>query len=195
MTSAGRPYAAVMPSGRDHPLALDDWIEAGFALLAEGGFDSLRISRLCARLDVTKGSFYWHFEDIKAYRAALVDAWSELRTADRRRLISVDDVEPRRRLALMMGMLARPEHWAVERVMRAWALTDDRVAERVRGGDRRVLRAVRQAFADYGFAPGVASLRAALLFSAGIGLLHGSDPAVDAPPELREEVLDFLLRE
>jgi AcrR family transcriptional regulator len=185
----------VMPAGRDHPLALDDWIEAGFDLLAVGGVDSLRIGRLCDRLNVTKGSFYWHFADIKAYRAALVDAWSELRSEDHRRLNTIAGDSPRRRLALMMEMLARPEHWAVERVMRAWALTDDQVAASVRGGDRRVLMTVRQAFVDYGFPPADAALRATLLFCAGVGLLHGADPVRDAPPQLREQLLDFLLRE
>lgn len=184
-----------MASERDHPLSLDDWVEAGFGLLAEGGYDTLRISRLCERLNVTKGSFYWHFADIQAYRAALVDAWSDLRSEDRRRLISMNDIDPRRRLALMMELLMRPDHWAVERVMRAWALADERVAESVRGGDRRVLKAVRQAFVDYGFEPADAALRSALLFGAGIGLLHGTDPSQDAPPEVREQLLNFLLRD
>lgn len=184
-----------MPSERDRPLSFDDWVEAGFDLLAEGGFEAVRIGRLCDRLDVTKGSFYWHFADINAYRAALVDSWTELRAADRKRLISMGAVHPRERLSRMMELLARPDHWAVERVMRGWALTDERVAESVRRGDRRVLEAVRQAFTDLGFDDADAALRSSLLFSAGIGLLHGTDPSHDAPPEMRERLLDFLVRD
>ena len=60
-------------------LSTDDWIQAGFALLAEGGPNALRLDRLCERLEVTKGSFYWHFADMRAYRAALVEAWGDLR--------------------------------------------------------------------------------------------------------------------
>ena len=184
-----------MPAERDHPLSYDDWVEAGFDLLAEGGFDALRIGRLCERLNVTKGSFYWHFADIKAYRAALVDSWTELRAEDRRRLLSMGDVDPRERLSRMMGMLTRPDHWAVERVMRAWALTDDRVGASVRRGDQRVFAAVLQAFTDYGFEPDDAALRSGLLFGAGLGLLHGSNPGVDAPVEIRDRLLEFLLRD
>ena len=55
-------------------LSVDDWIEAGFAILAEEGMKALKIDRLSHRLGVTKGSFYWHFTDIAGYRAALVQA-------------------------------------------------------------------------------------------------------------------------
>jgi len=62
----------------------DDWIEAGFAALADGGPNALRIDALCDRLSVTKGSFYWHFTDMAAYRAALVEAWGSLHDRNRR---------------------------------------------------------------------------------------------------------------
>ena len=75
----------VTPGGSGRRLSADDWIQAGFALLAEGGPNALRIDRLCERLEVTKGSFYWHFADMRAYRAALVEAWGDLRDEDRRR--------------------------------------------------------------------------------------------------------------
>ena len=64
------------PGGR---LSVDDWIEAGYAILADDGLPAVKIDRLCARLGVTKGSFYWHFSDIAGYRAALIDAWAEQR--------------------------------------------------------------------------------------------------------------------
>ena len=53
------------PRGAGRRLAVDDWIQAGFALLADGGPNALRIDRLCERLGVTKGSFYWHFTDLR----------------------------------------------------------------------------------------------------------------------------------
>ncbi len=64
-------------------LTVDDWVQAGFAILAEEGITALKIDRLCSRLDVTKGSFYWHFTDIAGYRATLIEAWGELSDDDR----------------------------------------------------------------------------------------------------------------
>jgi AcrR family transcriptional regulator len=181
------------PRGAGRRLAVDDWIQAGFAILAEGGPNALRIDRLCERLGVTKGSFYWHFTDLATYRTALIEAWGSLQDQDRQRFETSKDIEPRQRLKYMMQAVVRPEQWALERAMRVWALTDDDVAANVRKSDGRVLRAVYQAFVDAGFDADEAGVRAAAFFGAGLGILHASD-ANDAPPEMQERFLDFVLR-
>ena len=139
--------------GAGRRLSADDWIHAGFALLADTGPNTLRIDRLCARLNVTKGSFYWHFTDIGSYRAALVNAWGSLDDQRRRPFENMPDATPRARLAVMMQTFIDPEHWARERAMRVWALTDGSVLASVQRSDRRVFGAVQQAFVDYGFEP------------------------------------------
>ena len=48
-------------------VSVDDWIQAGYAILAEEGIKALKVDRLCERLGVTKGSFYWHFEGMPRY--------------------------------------------------------------------------------------------------------------------------------
>ena len=127
-------------------LTVDDWVQAGFAILAEEGITALKIDRLCSRLAVTKGSFYWHFTDIAGYRATLIDAWGELRDGDRRHFADMAGVPPRERLSQMMSSLLSATHWTLERAMREWARTDEAVAASVRAADQRVLDAVRQAF-------------------------------------------------
>jgi AcrR family transcriptional regulator len=182
------------PRGAGRRLSVDDWIQAGFGILADGDPSALRIDRLCERLGVTKGSFYWHFADLAAYRDALVDAWASLQDQDRQRFENMPDVEPRQRLRTMMEAVVGPQQYALERAMRIWAMTDETVARSVRKSDRRVLRAVHQAFLDSGFEAEEAGVRSVAFFAAGMGLLHGSDPAIEAPPELRERFLDFMLR-
>ena len=179
--------------GAGHRLSVEDWIQAGFALLADGGPNALRVDALCDRLGVTKGSFYWHFADLPAYRTALIDAWGSLQDQDRQRFENSKTIEPRERLRAMMQAVVRPEQWALERAMRVWALTDEAVAVNVRKSDGRVLRAVYQAFVDAGFDSDDAAVRSATFFGAGMGVLHGSDPS-DAPIEMREHFLDFVLR-
>jgi len=175
------------------PLTAEDWIRAGFDVLADGGPNALRIGRLCDQLEVTKGSFYWHFTDMRAYRAALAGAWGGLQDERRRRFEHMRHVDPRERLAEMMQALIRPEHWALERAMRIWALADDEVLANVRRSDGRVLAQVRDAFLDYGFDDDEAKVRAAVLFAAGVGLLHESNDTQDAPAPMRERVLDLML--
>lgn len=175
-------------------LGIDDWRAAGYAILAEEGLKALKIDRLCARLNVTKGSFYWHFTNIAAYRTALIQGWSELRDADRSQIEEIGGLAPRDRLVRMMNSLVSPRHWTLDRAMREWARSDEAVAESVRTADRRILAAVRRAFEDYGFDADEAELRADATFAVGIGFLHLSG---DSPhPRLAarsERFLDLML--
>ncbi|MCV7384412.1 TetR/AcrR family transcriptional regulator [Mycolicibacter longobardus] len=182
-------------SGGGSRLSVQDWVQAGFRILAESGVKALTIDRLCRRLGVTKGSFYWHFTDMKAYRQALTDTWAAARDEDRGDFDALATLPPRERLSRMMNSLVGPAHWMLERAMREWARSEDSVAAAVRSSDRRVLTAVRQAFLDDGFGPDEADMRANATFAAGIGILHlaGSRPSPRAVG-WREPFLDVMLR-
>ncbi|MDT5238437.1 MAG: hypothetical protein QOG79_3598 [Mycobacterium sp.] len=175
-------------------LSVDDWIQAGYAILAAEGMKALKIDRLCDQLGVTKGSFYWHFDGMPSYRTALIQAWGELRDEDRRHIDEMGDVPPRERLSKMMTSLVSPRHWTLERAMREWARSDGSVAASVRAADRRLLRAVQQVFLDYGFDPEEADLRAGATFAAGIGFLHlsGATPG-DWDAIRAERFLELML--
>jgi AcrR family transcriptional regulator len=180
--------------GAGRRLSADDWVQAGFAILADTGPNSLRIDRLCSRLNVTKGSFYWHFTDLQSYRDAVADAWGNLQDERRRPFENPPNTDPRERLAMMMRTFVDPQHWALERAMRVWALTDKAVLASVQRSDGRILGAVRQAFLDYGFEPEDAGLRSAVLFATGLGFLNAAGSREDVPDELREQFLNFILR-
>jgi AcrR family transcriptional regulator len=121
-------------------LTVDDWVKAGFGILAQEGITALKIDRLCSRLDVTKGSFYWHFTDIAGHRATLIEAWGELRDDDRNHFACMSAIAPWERLSQMMSSLLSASHWMLERAMREWARTDDAVAASVRAADQRLPR-------------------------------------------------------
>lgn len=175
------------------PLTVDDWVQAGFALLSEGGPNALRIGRLCERLEVTKGSFYWHFTDMCAYRTALSDAWANLHDERRRHFEFLRAIEGRERLEEMIRALIRPDHWALERAMRIWAMTDESISQSVQQSDERVLSEVRQAFLDCGFDDEQAAMRSSVLFATGVGLLHEARVVEETPSPLRGHVLDLML--
>jgi AcrR family transcriptional regulator len=54
------------------------YFEVGLELLAEGGARSVTIDALCTRLQVTKGSFYHHFQGIRDYMGQLLLHWEDL---------------------------------------------------------------------------------------------------------------------
>lgn len=174
-------------------LSVDDWIQAGYALVADEGLEALKVDRLCTRLGVTKGSFYWHFKDMAGYRAALVQAWGELRDTDRSHFGELGHLPPRERLARMMASLLGERQWTLERAMREWARIDPVVADSVRAADHLVLRAVRQTFQDAGFDGEDADVRANATFAAGIGFLHLSDSPPGTYADMQDRFLDLML--
>ncbi|SON62918.1 hypothetical protein MSIMFI_04448 [Mycobacterium simulans] len=176
-------------------LTVDDWLQAGYALLSEEGLNALKLDRLTARLDVTKGSFYWHFADMAAYRRALIDSWAQLHDKDRREVERMGEIPPRERLLRMAGILVRSRLWKLELAMREWARSDETVAAAVRSADGRLLNAMKQAYRDYGFEDEELEMRANTAFAAGIGMLHlaGPTPTKQAAVQL-ERFINFTLR-
>src|SRR3954447_6844985 len=51
------------------------WIEEGLRALAAGGPDAVRIEPLARALGVTRGGFYWHFDNRHALLEEILDAW------------------------------------------------------------------------------------------------------------------------
>ena len=70
---------------RAPPLDRAAWIKGAFAILAEHGPAGLRVEVLAKRLDVTKGSFYWHFKDRRDLLDAVLDEWKDGRIRDIRK--------------------------------------------------------------------------------------------------------------
>src|SRR6266852_6031094 len=82
-------------------LTAADWAGAALQLIAEKGLGALTVSALAARLGVTKGSFYWHFQGRSALLAAALERWEQGATTEA--IKGLDAVaDPRRRLELMM---------------------------------------------------------------------------------------------
>ncbi len=67
---AGRPVEASR-------LSRDDWLDAAFHAVVEGGFDKARVLMIADALGVTRGSFYWHFTDHAELISALLARWRD----------------------------------------------------------------------------------------------------------------------
>jgi len=83
-------------------LTRDDWLDAAFAAVVEGGFDAVRVLSLAEQLKVTRGSFYWHFEDHAQLIDALVSRWWEAERVEHKRLMAIETDDPRADLAQIL---------------------------------------------------------------------------------------------
>jgi len=58
-----------------------DWLQRALDVFVSAGIDAVRITRLADDLGVTRGSFYWHFENREDLIDALVGYWKDKNTA------------------------------------------------------------------------------------------------------------------
>lgn len=130
-----------MPTPRPR-LKPGDWLAAGLAALERSGPDGLAAEPLARELGTTKGSFYWHFKDVPAFRMAVAEAWANrARTA-----LAAAPTDARHADRLLR--LAQPD--PAEASMRAWARQDPAVAEIVAAVDADRRRALSATLAELG---------------------------------------------
>ena len=182
-------------SAKDKAVRLDAaaWIAAAFDALAAGGIDAVRVEPLAKALNITKGSFYWHFADRRALLDAMLTAWMEGRIAAIRQQAAAGGAPASvlRDLADLYIRHANARGLAIELAIRSFARADESAAKAVRNVDREWLRHVGQLFSGLGLPPAEARARSILFYSYlfGQSLL---DPQV-VPLVSRDEAINTLL--
>ena len=61
-----------------YQLSVKDWLDQGLKTLAANGAGALKAESLAKAMGVSRGSFYWHFPDIAAFRTAILAHWREV---------------------------------------------------------------------------------------------------------------------
>lgn len=138
-------------TGKARRYSRDEFLANALDVLSEEGEAELRIDRLVLRLGVTKGSFYWHFENRADFVRSLADYWAQSSTQS-----VIDDMEtvtgaPEDRLLSLMKRISRQDLAGHDLAMRTWATHEPEVASVVRKVDRMRLTFVRGLFKEMGF--------------------------------------------
>ena len=187
-----------MEPSSDHDMAAptrtprSTWIQQGLRALAAGGPDAVRIEPLAQALGVTRGGFYWHFED---RRALLRDA-RHVGARERDEVIARVERERRRRpdqaaAAVRARRSPATSCSAIDLAVRDWARRDPAVAERLRRVDNRRMDYLRSLFGAFCPDADEVEARCMLAFS----LLIGSHfIAADHGARSRADVLERALR-
>src|SRR5215207_10401271 len=82
------------------------WIDHGLRALSAGGPDAVRVEPLARALGVTKGGFYWHFDDRDGLLAAMLDTWERTVVDEVVDRVEGDGVDARARLRRLFGLAA-----------------------------------------------------------------------------------------
>jgi AcrR family transcriptional regulator len=184
-------HGAVASSSRTR-LSAEDWLLGGLRLLADDGVAGVKIDVLARRLGVTKGSFYWHFENLPAFLTSLVELYIARSDQEVETFESNAPSDPRERLMYMMTRGSDPATWHLERAIRGWAYSNPRLGAYVAQLDVWAFDEVRRCFERLGFDGIDAQVRAKTLYYAGIGFVHTGSLGEPERPEHRERLLELL---
>ncbi|HVV36745.1 MAG TPA: TetR/AcrR family transcriptional regulator [Acidimicrobiales bacterium] len=150
-------------------LSVTDWISAGLELLGEDGIGGVKIQKLCDRLGVTKGSFYWHFTDLDAFLGAMAKHYEDGARIFRDQFTAMARQDPDKTLSEAVRASYDNHLGRIERAMRDWARSDERARAAIEASDRLGFAAIAESFELLGFTPEEADIRAKTLFYAGVG--------------------------
>jgi AcrR family transcriptional regulator len=146
------------------------WIDAAMGALASGGPEAVRVEALAKDLGVSKGGFYWHFDDRQALIEETLDSWEQTGTEDVIASVEGDATDPRAKLRRLFELApAAKGLFAVELALRDFSRRDRNVAKRLRRIDRRRLGYLRSLFLQLGADEEKAEARAMLAYSLFVG--------------------------
>lgn len=167
------------------------WVQEGLRALGIGGPDAVRVEKLAAALGVTKGGFYWHFDDRNALLEEMLDTWERLVVDEAIARVDGGGGDPRARLRRLFALTESVGGvWRIELAIRDWARRDAHVADRLRRLDNRRMDYMRRLFGSFCPDADEVEVRCTLGMSLFIA---NSFFAADHGPHSRSDVLRMAL--
>jgi AcrR family transcriptional regulator len=168
----------------------ETWIEEGLRALASGGPDAVRVEQLARELGVTKGGFYWQFNDRGALLGEMLDTWERLLVDEVIEEIETRGGDARTKLRRLFA-LASDETVSIDLAVRDWARRDKTVATRLRRVDNRRMDYMRSLFGAFCPDEDDVEVRCVLAFSLWIG---NHFMAADHGARTRREVIKLIMK-
>ena len=173
-------------------LTKEDWINAGWLLMTSKGVEGVKVEVLARQLEVSKGSFYWHFKNRQELLEAILQRWEEQTMF----LIheSKKSTNPKDRLVNLFTLISQIcQEPDPEPAIFLWANKDPRVQQRVHALENRRVDYLSKLFEDYGFDAIASKQRAEVAYMAMMGFAdrRGRDNKFNLE---MEEFKNFLLQ-
>lgn len=173
------------------------WIDAGLDALATGGPDAVRIEPLAQALGVTKGGFYWYFENRGALLEELLDTWEHTLVDQVIERVESDGGDARSKLQHLFALAGSGETRSLlraELAIRDWARHDDGVGERLRRVDNRRVDYMRGLYAPFCRDPGDVEARCLTSMALFVGShFVAADHGDRSRADVMEDALKHLL--
>ena len=146
------------------------WVEEGLSALAAAGPDAVRIESLAKALGVTRGGFYWHFEDRAALLEEMLDTWERIAIDEAIERVEAGGGDAREKLRRLFALAAsRRDLLKIDLAVRDWSRRDEAVAKRLRRVDNRRMDYMRSLFGEFCPDEEEVEVRCMVAFSIWIG--------------------------
>ena len=153
--------SAAQTTARQPRLTGADWVEAALDVLIETGIEAVQITALARQLNVTRGSFYWHFESREILLDALLEEWRARNTGVMIEAIKKTD-------CLEDGIFSLFSVWVdhtrfdpkLDQAIRDWARHSDKLRKIIKVEDNARVSAIAGFYERHGFSESEAFIRA-----------------------------------
>ena len=143
-----------------------DWIAAATDVLRDKSIDAVRVDVLAKVLNVTRGSFYWHFKDRNDLLERVLQRWRD--AATEQIIERFQKTPPLQRIGEFLTLPFRGQtaqnSASIELAIRAWARRDALARQAVETIDSYRLAYVAQCFGELGFSAEEAKMRAFVVY-------------------------------
>jgi AcrR family transcriptional regulator len=145
-------------------LTREDWARAAIEIMIDSSVEQVRVEAIARELDVSKGSFYWHFRNRDDLLELVLEIWTQEAT------VSVDErvlrraANPAERLLLFLRLPLSSKRASkasdLELAILGWARRSRMAEDAVATVDRLRVDQLTRQFDQLGFAPEQAEFRA-----------------------------------
>lgn len=196
--AAVRPRRKAAADAARSALTPERWIDAATEVLVHQGIDSVRVDVLAQQLQVTRGSFYWHFRDREDLLRRVLQAWREQTTVQLTLRLERAHVDPREQLrdVISLPIRGRAAQRAarIELAIRAWARRDTMARQAVDEADGARLSYIAQVFSSLGFGLAEARWRAFATYAYVVAESQIAAPIAQLQRAERDRFIEQLMR-
>jgi AcrR family transcriptional regulator len=176
------PERSAKPETRK-TLSREAWVAAAIATLEKKGIANVKIDHLSKQLKVTRGSFYFHFKNLKDLLDSLLEEWRQRNCKPFEALIDQEVIDGPAFFDAVTGVWIREDPFSprLDLAIRDWARSSAAIARKVQVQDDFRMALLVRAFAVMGYDDDESLIRARITYFQQIGYYatHFKEPPAD----------------
>jgi AcrR family transcriptional regulator len=149
------------------------WLDAAYEMLVETGVESVKVMPLAKALNMSRTSFYWHFEGRGALLDALIRRWQEKNTGNlvAQTVLYAETISEA--VLNLFDCWVKPDLFdaRMDFAIRNWAQQSPELKKTLKQTDKERVAAIRAMFSRFSFDDEQADIRAHTVYYTQVGYI------------------------